>query len=630
MKASKAVLLVLLIVSLCVVHTQPGRAVEDSWVSKSPMPTARAFFGVAVVDGKIYAIGGSGGVNEAYDPETNTWMTKKPMPNPRTSFAITAYENKIYCIGGYANGTGTAINEVYDPRTDTWETKETMPTIRSQLKASAGNGKIYVIGGIRDGGEILNLNEVYDPATDTWTTKSPIPYGVYSHSSVVVGNRIYVISGQSASPGNSGPDKGPLNQIYNTEKDTWTLGATPPQPAHRSGAVVTSGRFAPKRIYVIGGEVGFMEATNLNQVYDPQTDTWSTGVSMPTARQGLGVAIVNDLIYALGGSFPANGFSTTTSSDLNKQYTTLGNAKVTLVNFLPQEHCGVNEQYTPIGYGTPDPSYVPPTEPPPDGSTYPLVAMPEEYINYVICHVNGSLWAKIDGTYPLHKVFGAGDVFKLDDIEYAVLSNELPLVYPTPPGTTNISVIMNETELNWSNYTQTHPEALHQTAIGDWSMIYCKINHVPDYFILKIHYEHPVPMINGSCTFLYDLNISPYLSPWCPKSTAYFNIRMETNYTNFLTYTVGSNGTWNPVNHTITKEDIAEIVSIKITSEYHKPLLGDLVVTFTEAIEPVQQSGFLGTGLPVEYGYVIVSAIVIAIVAIAGYLSLKRKKLGEG
>jgi len=326
-------------------------AAENSWVSKASMPTARAYFGVAVVDGKIYAIGGAGGVNEAYNPETNTWTTKKPMPNPRTSFAIAAYENKIYCIGGYANGsnTGTAINEVYDTQTDTWETKSSMPTARSQLQASAVNGKIYVIGGILEDGEILSVNEVYDPATDTWTTKSPIPYGVYSHSSVVVDNRIYVLSGQSSSPGNNGPDKGPLNQIYDPETDTWTSGAPPPQPAHRSGAVVTSSVLTPKRIYVIGGQVGFMDASNINQVYDPQTDTWSTGTSMPTARQGLGVAVVNNLIYAIGGSFPANGFSTTTSGDLNKPYTTLGNAKVTPVNFVPQEHCGINEQYTPIG-----------------------------------------------------------------------------------------------------------------------------------------------------------------------------------------------------------------------------------------------------------------------------------------
>jgi hypothetical protein len=66
--------------------------------------------------------------------------------------------------------------------------------------------------------------------------------------------------------------------------------------------------------------------------------------------------------------------------------------------------------------------------------------------------------------------------------------------------------------MSWSNYTQIYPEALHHTAVGDWWMIYSNLENVSDYFELKIHYEHPLEMINGSYLFLYDLNISPYLS----------------------------------------------------------------------------------------------------------------------
>jgi hypothetical protein len=35
-----------------------ANTVENSWVSLTPMHTERGSFGVAVVDGKIYAIGG--------------------------------------------------------------------------------------------------------------------------------------------------------------------------------------------------------------------------------------------------------------------------------------------------------------------------------------------------------------------------------------------------------------------------------------------------------------------------------------------------------------------------------------------------------------------------------------------
>ena len=97
-------------------------AAEDSWISKEPMPAARSGFGVAVVDGKIYAIGGAGCVNatEMYDPTTNTWHTKASMPTPRSGFGIAVVENKIYVIGGSTGDyTYTNVNEVYDPATDT-------------------------------------------------------------------------------------------------------------------------------------------------------------------------------------------------------------------------------------------------------------------------------------------------------------------------------------------------------------------------------------------------------------------------------------------------------------------------------------------------------------------------------
>jgi hypothetical protein len=200
-----------------------------------------------------------------------------------------------------------------------------------------------------------------------------------------------------------------------------------------------------------------------------------------------------------------------------------------------------------------------------------VLAMPEEYINYTITHVNGTLWAKIDGTYPIYLLSESeGD-------SQCVPLDELPMVYPTPPNTTNIHVKLNETELDWSNY----PYGTHHTGIGDWSMIYCVIKPVSDYFVLKIHYEHPVQVINGSYVFLYDLNISPYLSFQSPNSTAYFTIRMETSASNLQAFTTETDSVWNPINYTTSQEGTAEVIAIQIYSEWSKPLLGDLVITFS-------------------------------------------------
>jgi hypothetical protein len=198
---------------------------------------------------------------------------------------------------------------------------------------------------------------------------------------------------------------------------------------------------------------------------------------------------------------------------------------------------------------------------------YATVSMPVEYINYAVVWVNGSLWAKIDGTYPIYL--------------QGNLPETLPMVYPTPPQTTNISIKLNDKELTYSNYSDAYPFALHHTGIGDWQMVSTMISPVSDHFTLKIHYEHPLQVVNGSYLFLYDLNISPYLSTANNNSTAYFTVRMETNYTNLQAYTTETDAKWNPINYTVTKEGSMDIVSIVMYSEYSKPLLGDLVVEFS-------------------------------------------------
>lgn len=203
-------------------------------------------------------------------------------------------------------------------------------------------------------------------------------------------------------------------------------------------------------------------------------------------------------------------------------------------------------------------------------ASFLTLAMPREYVNYTITRVNGTLWAKIDGDYLIY-------VLNQSDCAF---NGELPMVYPMPPGTINIRVFLGDKELSWTNYTETYPDALHHTAIGDWWMINSVIGPVSNYFELRIHYEHPLQIVNGSYLFLYDLNISPYLSPLSENSTAFFKIYVETNTTSFHAYTTETDARWNPVNYTTTNQGSFEVVAIQIYSEYSKPLLGDLVVVF--------------------------------------------------
>lgn len=315
--------LIILTPSIIIVKPVSTELVENSWETKASLPTPRACVGAAVVKGKIYVIGGMPDydTNEEYDPATNTWTTKAPMPTGRCNFGITVYENKIYCIGGqfsheqnpYAGSEFTGTVEVYDPATDEWKTKNPMPAPRCQLQASVVNGKIYLIGGrSRDQNSTVSstvsLNEVYDPKTDTWTTKTPMPYPVTFYSSAVVGNKIYLFGGLDESNDRTHPTQMSVNQIYNADTDTWSLGAPLLNAVLKGAAAATSGVFAPQRIYVVGGEVRYpveQQASNIVQIYDPKNDSWSYGASMLSRRIYLGLAVVDDRLYAIGG---ANGY----------------------------------------------------------------------------------------------------------------------------------------------------------------------------------------------------------------------------------------------------------------------------------------------------------------------------------
>jgi len=325
MSKSFALLLALVFLSgTFVIIAEPVSAADlGSWPTKASVPQAEGIGGAAAVNGKIYVIGEL--FTYEYDPATDEWVEKTAMPTPRTSFGVAAFQNKIYVIGGSSGWTQESgpvicgLNEVYDPSTDTWETKKSMPTAREVMQANAVNGKIYLIGGISSAGveiadvEVWAVNEVYDIDTDTWTSKKSMPYAVVGARSAVVDDKIYVLSN--------------VTQIYNTESDSWSFGASPPIFVSGGAAVcATTGLMAPIRVYAFGGSKGLLDVSiSTNQVYDPKNDSWTLGAPMLTARSGLSAVVVNDQIYAIGGAIG--------------MYSPLG----------------TNELYTSIGYGTSDP-----------------------------------------------------------------------------------------------------------------------------------------------------------------------------------------------------------------------------------------------------------------------------------
>jgi N-acetylneuraminic acid mutarotase len=206
---------------------------SDAWKALAPLPTKRGSPTAAMVDGKIYVIGGANGyegaketgihparphrvvgTNEVYDPTTNTWQTRSPMPTARNHVANGVVNGRIYVIGGRMGNAfiGRAANtdtvEGYDPATDQWSaTLERMPTARSALTFGTYKGKIYVIGGELQTAYMaaaFRAVEAYDPATNSWSILPPLQFPRHGAGGDVLGNRLHVVTGVVQASGSGG------------------------------------------------------------------------------------------------------------------------------------------------------------------------------------------------------------------------------------------------------------------------------------------------------------------------------------------------------------------------------------------------------------------------------------------
>jgi N-acetylneuraminic acid mutarotase len=294
---------------------------ENSWTVKASMPTARCRFGAAVVNGVVYAIGGislktegthgytaTSNANEAYNASTDTWVEKSPSPLSG-DFPVVGYQNRVYCFGRSAVC-------IYDPVTDSWENKAVLAMDVSGSGANVVGDKIYVMG---------SQTQVYDPAADSWSTKTPMPIAVKSYASTVVDGKIYVISGYlgfAAAMANS-------TQIYDPASDKWKSGTPIPMAVSSASAGATTSPGSLKAIYVIGGsnEAHPLNGQLTNQIYFADNDSWASGASMPKDKAGLSVAVVDSILYAIGGGHNI---------------------------FMPDSTDVM--QYTPFGVGSPNPA----------------------------------------------------------------------------------------------------------------------------------------------------------------------------------------------------------------------------------------------------------------------------------
>jgi hypothetical protein len=127
-------------------------------------------------------------------------------------------------------------------------------------------------------------------------------------------------------------------------------------------------------------------------------------------------------------------------------------------------------------------------------------------------------------------------------------------------------------------------------------------------------------VINGSYMFLYDLNIGDYLSASASKSTVYFDVKMDVNFTDLKVQAVALDESLHPINYTVT-EGYPREISVQMVSEYNKPLLGDLLFSFSTP--DLQESG--NQQVPWVL-YSDIGVAVMSLVTLVGYICYRFSK----
>lgn len=242
----------------------------DRWINGPPLPRGANHVGVAVLDGKLYAVGGHLEQNRRPDArcfmlEGASWREIAPLPRRCGAVALVGLDGKIHSVGGAIGDTSPTKKSVdwhlaYDPRDDKWSERAPLPTGRDHTGTLVVNGLIHVIGGRVDNFHTnSNLHHTYDPKTDRWTFRNPMPTARSGHGAVLYRGKIFIMGGEGT------------NRVYGQ-----------------------------------------------NEAFDPATDKWESYAPMLTPRHGMGAVAIGDWIYVAGGG-PIMGGSI--QSALNEGFT---------------------------------------------------------------------------------------------------------------------------------------------------------------------------------------------------------------------------------------------------------------------------------------------------------------------
>jgi N-acetylneuraminic acid mutarotase len=274
----------------------PGDSV---WRSRAPLPFARGHLSASVIDGFVYAIGGTVGHDPVpidvrhvhrYTAATNSWERVPDMPKAISHVepATLQYGEGVITVGGRSRTNGDEnVQDVYlyRPGTGQWRHLGLAPV--RMLGGLAVLWNESIVAGL--GAPRANYPETRQlwraPLRNHWWNSRAMPIELGEVSAGVMEGGLFVVGEGSA-----------RTLRFDLARGDWHVEADAARPApgnHHAAEVVGH------EWYLLGGLGGSSEGTV--QIFEARTRTWRLGPRMPFAAGASASAVIDSVIYVAGG-----------------------------------------------------------------------------------------------------------------------------------------------------------------------------------------------------------------------------------------------------------------------------------------------------------------------------------------
>jgi N-acetylneuraminic acid mutarotase len=225
-----------------------------AWKQLASATDAREAPGHGFIGDKLYIAGGWGGPEETPDPKlevydtvTGTWSTGAPDPRPHAGSGSAVLDGKLYLVGGCDVSCGVSDVNVYDPATDAWSQATDYPEPVSWVSCAPVDGRLYCGGGATNAGNIPHTY-VYDPASRAWTRLVDMPVPLWG-SAYAAANGLLVVAG-----GVNGDVLSNQSFAFDPREGTWSALPNAATATYRGGGALG--------FYKVGGGTGGLSVTS--------------------------------------------------------------------------------------------------------------------------------------------------------------------------------------------------------------------------------------------------------------------------------------------------------------------------------------------------------------------------------